>query len=171
MNIRDAVEADLAAIVNIYNASIPNRLATADTEPVSVESRLAWYKQHTSTSRPLWVMEIDSSVVGWLSFRSFYGRPAYHTTAEISIYVSPNYHRQGVAQQLLEKAICQSPTLGLKTLVGFIFAHNEPSLQLFTKYDFERWGYLPKIAELDGIERDLVILGRRVEEKNAISHL
>ncbi|HEY9876164.1 MAG TPA: N-acetyltransferase family protein [Candidatus Obscuribacterales bacterium] len=171
MNIRDAVEADLAAIVNIYNASIPNRLATADTEPVSVESRLAWYKQHTSTSRPLWVMEIDSSVVGWLSFRSFYGRPAYHTTAEISIYVSPNYHRQGVAQQLLEKAICESPTLGLKTLVGFIFAHNEPSLQLFTKYDFERWGYLPKIAELDGIERDLVILGRRVEEKNAISHL
>ena len=171
MNIRDAVEADLAAIVNIYNASIPNRLATADTEPVSVESRLAWYKQHTSTSRPLWVMEIDSSVVGWLSFRSFYGRPAYHTTAEISIYVSPNYHRQGVAQQLLEKAICQSPTLGLKTLVGFIFAHNEPSLQLFTKYDFERWGYLPKIAELDGIERDLVILGRRVEEKNEISHL
>lgn len=165
MNIRDAVEADLAAIVNIYNASIPNRLATADTEPVSVESRLAWYKQHTSTSRPLWVMEIDSSVVGWLSFRSFYGRPAYHTTAEISIYVSPNYHRQGVAQQLLEKAICQSPTLGLKTLVGFIFAHNEPSLQLFTKYDFERWGYLPKIAELDGIERDLVILGRRVEEE------
>ncbi|HEY9875604.1 MAG TPA: N-acetyltransferase family protein, partial [Candidatus Obscuribacterales bacterium] len=154
MNIRDAVETDLAAIVNIYNASIPNRLATADTEPVSVESRLAWYKQHTSTSRPLWVMEIDSSVVGWLSFRSFYGRPAYHTTAEISIYVSPNYHRQGVAQQLLEKAICQSPTLGLKTLVGFIFAHNEPSLQLFTKYDFERWGYLPKIAELDGIERD-----------------
>jgi L-amino acid N-acyltransferase YncA len=165
MNIRDAVEADLAAIVTIYNASIPDRLATADTEPVSVESRLAWYKQHTSTSRPLWVMEIDSGVVGWLSFRSFYGRPAYHTTAEISIYVSPTYHRQGVAQQLLEKAICESPALGLKTLVGFIFAHNEPSLQLFTKYDFERWGYLPKIAELDGIERDLVILGRRVEGK------
>ena len=163
MNLRHAIEADLPAIVDIYNASIPSRIATADTEPVSVESRLAWYKQHTPSSRPLWVMELNRDVAGWLSFRSFYGRPAYHTTAEISIYVSPSYQRRGIGQQLLEQAICQSPSLGLKTLVGFIFAHNEASLQLFTKYGFQHWGYLPGVAELDGVERDLAILGRRVD--------
>jgi L-amino acid N-acyltransferase YncA len=47
-------------------------------------------------------------------------------------------------------------------LLGFIFAHNEPSLRLFAKFGFERWGYLPKVAELDEVERDLVIMGKRV---------
>lgn len=101
MYIRDAVEADLSAIVAIYNASIPNRLATADLNPVSVESRLEWFYQHSSTLRPILVMETDKSILGWLSFQSFYGRPAYQATAEISIYVSPAYQRQRVASSCL----------------------------------------------------------------------
>jgi phosphinothricin acetyltransferase len=63
---------------------------------------------------------------------------------------------------LLERAIAQGPRLGLKTLMGFIFAHNDPSLRLFEKFGFEHWGYYPRVAELDGIERDLVIVGRRL---------
>ena len=34
--IRDATEADLPAIVALYNATIPGRMVTADTEPVTV---------------------------------------------------------------------------------------------------------------------------------------
>lgn len=163
MPIRDATAVDLPAIVEIYNAAIPGRMATADLAPVSVKSRQAWFDNHSPTDRPLWVMELEGKIAGWLSFRSFYGRPAYQATAEISLYVSPDYHRQGVGKQLLQQAIHCSPDLGLKTLVGFIFAHNQPSLELFFKLGFERWGYLPKIAELDGIERDLLILGHRVD--------
>ncbi|MBE9126241.1 MULTISPECIES: GNAT family N-acetyltransferase [unclassified Coleofasciculus] len=168
MYIRDATEADLPTIVEIYNAAVPSRIATADIKPISVESRLRWYHEHIPTSRPLWVMDVEikhsstCAIAGWLSFQSFYGRPAYHATAELSIYIAPNYHRQGIGQQLLERAICQSPTVGLKTLIGFIFAHNQPSLQLFQKNGFQRWGYLPRVADLDGVDRDLVILGRRV---------
>lgn len=162
---RDAVETDLPAIITIYNAAIPSRTATADLEPVSVDSRLSWFHEHTPNSRPIWVMEVDGATLGWLSFQSFYGRPAYKNTAEISIYVAPTYHRQGVARQLLTQAIRQSPALGLKTLLGLIFAHNKPSLQLFEALGFERWGYLPKVAEIDGIERDLIITGRRMSEK------
>lgn len=169
MNIRDAVETDLSAIVAIYNAAIPSRRATADLEPVSIESRLLWFHEHVSSSRPIWVMEVDTeksatpelAIAGWLSFQTFYGRPAYQATAEISIYVAPTYQRRGVARQLLTQAIRKSPSLGLKTLVGLIFAHNQASLQLFESLDFLRWGYLPKVAELDGVERDLVIVGRK----------
>jgi L-amino acid N-acyltransferase YncA len=46
-------------------------------------------------------------------------------------------------------------------LLGFVFAHNEPSLKLLKKFGFSEWGYLPQVANLDGIERDLVILGKR----------
>jgi phosphinothricin acetyltransferase len=164
MEIRDAIATDLPTIVEIYNASIPSRMATADTELISVESRLSWFREHSPTSRPLWVIENEQQIAGWLSFRSFYGRPAYQKTAELSLYISPHFHRQGMGKRLLERAIAKSPELGLHTLVGFIFAHNLPSLNLFSKYHFQPWGYLPRIAELDGIERDLVIVGCRCAE-------
>ena len=164
MVIRDAIETDLPAIVEIYNATIPSRLATADNQPVSVESRQAWFEAHHERDRPIWVMEVDRAIAGWLSFQSFYGRPAYQATAEISIYVDLAYRRCGVGRQLLSQAIRQSPDLGLKTLLGFIFAHNQPSLKLFNSFGFQRWGCLPKVAELDGIECDLLILGYRLGE-------
>ena len=36
------------------------------------------------------------------------------------------------------------------------------SVALFEGFGFSRWGHLPAIAELDGVARDLVIVGRRV---------
>jgi phosphinothricin acetyltransferase len=63
---------------------------------------------------------------------------------------------------LVKRAVAEAPTLGMNTLMGFIFAHNEPSLRLFAEHGFSRWGVLPRIAELDGVERDVVIVGRRV---------
>ncbi|MEH2089310.1 GNAT family N-acetyltransferase [Nostoc sp.] len=164
MTIRHAAETDLPAIVAIYNAAVPSRMATADLEPVSVESRLAWFKGRSPSQRPLWVIEIDGIIAGWLSFQSFYGRPAYSKTAEISIYIAPNFHRSGLGRQLLAQAINESPSLGIKSLVCFIFAHNQPSLKLFETFGFERWGHLPNIAELDSVERDLVIVGLRVSK-------
>lgn len=162
MNIRNAVEADLAAVVAIYNAAIPCRIVTADVEPVTVESRLNWFRSHDSTKRPLWVVEIDEAVVGWVGFQSFYGRPAYDTTAELSVYISPDNQRQGIGQLLLQQAIAHSPSLGIKTLLGFIFAENLPSLRLFEKFGFQRWGYLPGVAQFGNDGRDLVIVGLRL---------
>ena len=162
MTIRDATETDLSAIVEIYNVAIPGRMATADTEPVSVESRRAWFAEHDPGRRPLWVVLADGYIVGWLSFQSFYGRPAYHATAEVSVYVASGKRCAGVARALLSRAIEQAPRLGLKTLLGFIFGHNEPSLRLFESFGFQRWATLPRVAELDGLERDLVIVGRRL---------
>ncbi|WP_138502610.1 GNAT family N-acetyltransferase [Nostoc sp. PA-18-2419] len=164
MMIRHAIETDLPTIVAIYNAAIPSRMATADLELISVESRLAWFKGRSPSQRPLWVIEVEGVIAGWLSFQSFYGRPAYSTTAEISIYIAPAFHRCGLGKQLLAQAIQESSNLGLKTLVCFIFAHNQPSLNLFATFGFQQWGHLPKIAELDGVERDLVIMGLGINQ-------
>ena len=164
MGIREATEDDLARIVEIYNAAIPGRMATADTTPVSVESRRMWFRDHSPEQRPLWVSVDDRTIGGWLSFQSFYGRPAYRATAELSVYVAPTHHRRGIASDLMRRAISRSPDLGLRTLLGFIFGHNEPSLRLFEGFGFARMGVLPRVAELDGVERDLVIVGRRVAE-------
>jgi L-amino acid N-acyltransferase YncA len=160
--IRVATIEDLPAIIEIYNTSIPGRMATADLEPVTVASRMEWFLAHNPEHRPLWVLAADDNIKAWLSFRSFYGRAAYRHTAEVSVYVSPDSLRQKLGDCLLSKAISTAPSLDLKTLVAFIFAHNQPSLNLFKKHDFQQWGYLPQIAELNGIDRDLAILGRQV---------
>jgi len=161
---RAAQPSDLAQIVAIYNSTIPSRMVTADTEQVTVESRIRWFEEHTPTFRPLWVIEIEGRVAGWLSFSSFYGRPAYNKTAELSVYIHQAYRRQGLAAYLLNQAIASAPALKVDTLLGFIFGHNEPSLRLFERFGFSRWGRLPEVAELDGVERDLVIVGRRVPD-------
>ena len=162
MIIRDAVEADLPAIVEIYNAAILTRISTAQLETVSVEERLPWFRKHSPESHPLWVAEIDRRIAGWLSFHPFLKRGAYRATAEISIYVREKFRRAGVGRSLLEKAIAHSPSLKITALVGCVFAHNEPSLRLFERFGFERWGFLPRIARVEGIERDLVIVGRPI---------
>ncbi len=160
MIIRDALESDLPAIIEIYNATVPTRMVTAELEPTTVEARLPWFRNHSPDQHPFWVAEFDGRVIGWLDFKTFLPRCAYRGTAEISVYVDQKFRRRGVARQLLEQAIARAPSLGVDAIVGLIFAHNAPSLKLFERFRFERWGLLPGVARLDGVERDLVVMGR-----------
>ena len=162
IKIRDAIEADLPAIIDIYNVAIATRLSTAQLEPVTVESRRRWLSEHSPDRYPFWVAEIDEQIAGWLTIKGFLPRCAYRGTAELSVYVDQKFRRRGVARTLLEEAIARASSLEITAMVGLIFAHNEPSLRLFGQLGFERWGLLPRVAQLDGIERDLTIVGRRV---------
>ncbi|GAK40961.1 GNAT family N-acetyltransferase [Paenibacillus urinalis] len=154
---------DLPAIVAIYNSTVAGRMVTADLEPVTVESRIPWFEEHSPDKRPLWVMKYDEQIAGWVSLSSFYGRPAYDGTAEVSVYVDEAFRGTGAGSRLIEKVIEDSPRLGVTTLLGFVFGHNEPSLRLLKKYGFEQWGYYPEIAVLDGVRRDLAILGKKLD--------
>ena len=160
---RDAKRSDLEKITEIYNSTIASRLVTADTEPVSVESKMKWFEEHSPEKRPLWVIEDElNEIVGWVSFQSFYGRPAYDATVEISIYLDSNQRGKGLGKQVLGFCIDKAPEFGIKTILGFIFSHNEPSIRLFKHFGFEEWANFPNIATLDDIERSLTILGKRV---------
>ncbi len=162
MKIRDAVESDLPAIVKIYNAAVATRVATAQLEPVTLEERRGWLKEHSADRHPFWVLEIDRKIAGWLTLKPFLPRCAYRGTAEVSVYVRENFRRRGMARRLLEEAISRAPALEISALVGLIFAHNEASVRLFERMGFTRWGLLPGVARLDDTERDLTIMGRHV---------
>ena len=165
---RTAAPHNLPAIVDIYNSTIASREVTADTEPVTLLSRQQWFDDHNPERRPLWVIHSaddaasEPEVLGWMSYSNFYGRPAYSGTAELSIYISEAWRGKGIGQYCLEQAIAFAPEIKVHTLLGFIFGHNAPSLNLFKKYGFDTWANLPRVANLDGIERDLIILGKRV---------
>jgi len=159
---KDASIEDLPIIVDIYNATVPGRMVTADTEPVSVNDRLDWFNEHNPSKRPLWVVECGGEICGWVSLQSFYGRPAYDATAEISIYIHEDFREKGLGKKILNKVIEECPKFEIDTLLGFIFGHNKPSLGLFSSFGFEKWAHLPEVATLDGMKRDLMILGKKV---------
>ncbi len=160
---RHAVESDLPAIVEIYNASIPSRLATADLEPVSVESKLEWFHAHSQDAYPLLVHEADGRIVAWVGFQPFYKRPAHRHTAEVSFYIDPAHQGKGLGKMLMEQAEQTAADAGMiKTLLAYVYAHNLPSIALLKRRGFAEWGLLPHVSEMDGKEYSVVVLGKRI---------
>ncbi len=160
---RNAAPDDLKKIVAIYNSTVASRMVTADTEEVSIESRLQWFNEHAPAKRPLWIVADDNkNTIGWVSFQSFYGRPAYDATAEISIYLDPLQKGKGYGRQVLQYCVDNAPTFGVKNLLDYIFSHNTPSINLFLKLGFTAWGNFKNIALLDGVERSVTIVGKRL---------
>ncbi|MGC4099878.1 N-acetyltransferase family protein [Ferruginibacter sp.] len=163
MQFRDALQSDLPVIVAIYNSTVEGRMVTADTSPVSVESRQQWFEEHTPNKHPLWMVEeADGTVIGWVSLQAFYGRPAYDATAEVSIYLHPSQRGKGYGKKILQYCMDNAYRFAITRLLGFIFSHNTPSLQLFAALGFEEWGNLKDIAQIDGREISVTIVGKRL---------
>jgi phosphinothricin acetyltransferase len=91
-------------------------------------------------------------------------RPGYFITADIAIYLHPEYQNKRLGAYLLTQAVQHAPALGIETLTATIFASNDASIRLFKKFGFEQWGFMPRVARLEGIEKDLVLVGRRLTE-------
>lgn len=171
---RDAIEADLRRVVEIYNFAVATRKCSCDLGPTTVEARRPSFLEHTPNHRPFWVGEDTShpefGVAGYLGFFHFMNeRPGYFITADLAIYLHPDYQGKGLGTYLVTRAIDRAPSLGIETLTATIFASNDSSLALFTKMGFERWGFMPRVARLEGLEKDLVLVGRRLGEPGAVA--
>ena len=130
---------DLPEIVRIYNQTIPTRQSTADLEPVTVSDREEWFKSHNQHHRPLWLIKSDNQVFGWISLADF-----YHLGVKALEFVESNVKN-----------------FGIETILAYIFGHNAPSQGLFKKFSYVQWAHLPEVAEMDGVKRDLDILGKK----------
>jgi L-amino acid N-acyltransferase YncA len=164
MTIRCSTNADWSAIIEIYNQAVALGNATADTVPVTLESRRSWLESHNETKYPIYVFDCGGEVAGWCSISPYRaGREALRYTAEISYYVSESHRRQGVASGLVQHAIEACPKLSIKTLFGILLETNEASIGLLKRLRFEEWGRLPGVADFSGVECGHLYLGRRVE--------
>jgi len=163
LTVRDATDADLPAVVAIYNQSIPGGWSTADTAPVAVADRVDWFGKFDPKRRPLWVAELGGEVVAWVGLTSFYaGRPAYDATAEISLYVGTAYHGRGIGRHLKERMIAACPGLGVTTLLSLHFDHNAATQKLNDALGFVAMGHLTEIAVVQGVKRGLLISALRI---------
>jgi len=163
MRIRFAQLDDLPIIVDIYNQSIPSKRSTGDTQPLRVEERVAWFDEHRPDTHPIFVAEVDGQVAGWCSLSAYRpGRAALRFTAEISYYLAPAYHRQGIGTASVQHALAACPALRIRHLFAIVLEGNTASLKLLEKMGFTQWGYLPRVADFDGKEEGHLYYGRHV---------
>jgi phosphinothricin acetyltransferase len=155
--IRRATLADLPTIVRIYNQSVPDRNATCDLEPSTLEERIPWFHHHDDRY-PLWVAALRDRVIGWAALSPYSEKAGYRRTVENSVYVDRDHRGHGLGRRLLDYTLEEAQRLGYHAIIARIFAHNPGSLGLHHAFGFEQMGYLKEVAEMDGVFRDVVYL-------------
>ena len=142
--IRPATEDDLPSILDIYNDAILNTTATFDTEPQTLEEKLAWFHE-TSYPYVVPVGERGAQVVGWASLRRFRPKAAYRYTAENSVYVRRDCHAEGIGTALMQALMEKTDENGFHTIIAGIAGDNPASLRLHRRFGFA----------LVGVEREV----------------
>ena len=164
MIIRKAVETDLPAVVEILNHGIKTRNSVGYNERQTVEAMKEWFEEHLLGLRfPILVAEEEGRVLGWISLSPYRkGREAFNRAGEVSAYIHEDHHRTGLGQKLLDEMLRLAGGMGYKIIFAIVLDRNNPSISLLEKNNFERWAFLPEVAEIDGILLNHIYFGRRL---------
>lgn len=147
--IRLAKESDLPAIVTVYNEAIRETTATFDTEEKTVADQKPWFEKHKER-HPIFVCELNGSVVGWASINEWSDRCAYADTAENSVFVLKNHHGRGIGKMLMQKILEAAKERKYHTLIARISDGNEASLILHRNLGFIDIGTMREVGKKFG---------------------
>ncbi|MGA8847902.1 MAG: metalloregulator ArsR/SmtB family transcription factor [Nocardioides sp.] len=157
---RAMTHADLGRVAEIYAEGIATRLATFETEvPDRANFAARWLPGHR------WVAELDTTVVGWTGANPTSTRACYSGVAETSVYVAAEARGRGVGRTLLHRQVTEADAGDLWTLQTSIFPENKASLALHRSAGYVTLAVRSRIARLDGVWRDTVLLERRRPEQ------
>ncbi len=147
VQIRDASEDDLPAILDIYNHVILNTTAVYSEQPHTLSMRQNWYHDRINSNFPVFVADLDSRVAGFSSFGHFRAWPCYRYTVELSVYVEASQRGKGISKKLLQSLIDRAIEMNIHVMIAGISADNEVSLNLHHSFgfvevaDFKEVGY------------------------------
>jgi L-amino acid N-acyltransferase YncA len=147
---------DATDVLAIYGYGLSTRNATFETDMPSWQQ---WDQGHHPYCRL--VFETDRLVTGWAALSPVSKRACYDGAAEISVYVAEGFWGRKIGSRLLASAISESEKNGIWTLFASVFPDNEATLRLHLGRGFRTLGVRERIAKLDGVWRDTVILERR----------
>ena len=159
VKVRPAIDADLPAILDIYNHAVLHTTASYDYEPWDRQKREEWFADHVRHDYPVLVAEnAENRVIGWGSLSRFHSRPGYRFTAEDSIYVAQDSRSCGVGQKLLAPLIDGARARQFHSIIGLIDAQNEASIRLHARFGFEKVAYLKQVGHKFGRWLDVVYM-------------
>jgi len=162
MEIRDAVEADLKRITEIYNEVLTTSTAIFSDHPVTVDERIRWWKDRVQQGYPVLVAVAEDDVAGFATFGDFRSWPGYRFTVEGTIHIDASARRQGVGQALLMALIERAQAAGKHVMIAGVDAANEASLQFLEGFGFERVGHLHEVGYKFDRFLDLIFLQYRL---------
>ena len=156
MRARIASPDDAAAMAEIYNQGIEDRMATFETRPRSAGDVRTWF----DGVHPIVVVEDDGRVVAFASTSTYRPRECYAGVAEFSVYVAREARGLGAGRVAMEALLRESERAGFWKLVSRVFTENTASLRLLRSVGFREVGTYEKHAKLDGAWRDVIIVER-----------
>ncbi len=157
--IEDAADADLPAILAIYNDVIATSTAVFSEESVTLENRADWFAARRASGFPVLVSrEPSGAVAGFASYGDFRSWPGFRFTVEHSIHVRADLRGTGVGAPLLEALEAHARTSGKAAMVAGIDAENVASIRLHARAGFVRAGTLPGVGYKFGRWLDLTFM-------------
>lgn len=157
MMIRTAKEEDMPELLDIYNYEVEHGFATFDLTPKTMEERMVWFRDHNVGNHPLIVAEEDNRAVGYASLSSYRPKEAYKTTVELSIYVSKDYRRKGIAGKLAAAIIeIARNNDDVHTVISVITGGNEASVLLHENLGFTYSGTMKEMGMKFGKMLDII---------------
>jgi phosphinothricin acetyltransferase len=156
--VRDAGEADLPAILEIYNAAVLNETSIWNDDVSDLADRRAWWQTRTSSGLPVYVADLDGVVAGYGTFGEFRANQGYRFTVEHSIYVTSSVQRRGIGRVLLTRLIAEARRVNMRVMIEGIAADNVASIALHQRFGFVETGRLPQVGFKFGRWLDLVFM-------------
>ena len=156
--VRPAGDADLPAILAIYNHAVANTTAIWNDTLVDLDNRKAWLAARLALGYPVLVAEDEGAVAGYGSFGDFRPFDGYRFSVEHSVYVAEGSRRRGVASAVLTALTDRARELGKHVMIAGIAGDNAASLALHAQHGFTETGRMPEVGHKFGRWLDLVFL-------------
>lgn len=164
MIIRDACNADVAGIAEIYNHAVRYTTAVWNETVVDVANRQRWLKDKQSAGYPVLVAVDRDVVLGYATYGQFRPFDGYRHTVEDSIYVHPASQGRGVGSALLGELIARADRDGMHVMVAAIEARNTASIGLHSRHGFTHVGRLPEVGFKHDSWLDLIVMQRMINQ-------
>jgi phosphinothricin acetyltransferase len=160
MEVRDATEADLPAILAIINEATVNTTAVWGLAPATLEARHAWWRDRVEAGFPVLVAAEGDAVFGFASYGSFRPWEGYKYTVEHSVYVDAAARGRGVGRLMLGALIDHATASGKHVMVAGIEAGNTVSIRLHAAFGFTACGTLTQVGRKFDRWLDLLFMQR-----------
>ena len=152
-NIRQAREADVPAIGDLYNYFVRQTAITFDLEEVSLENRIKWFDQFDQfdqfgeTGRyRLFVAGTGGALAGFAYSSRYRAKAAYDTTVETTIYTRDDTQRRGLGRALYGALFTALEGENIHRAIAVIAEPNAASDGLHSALGFRKIGVLSDVG-------------------------
>jgi len=149
---------DADAIREIYNHEVLTSTATFDLVPRSAQDQRTWLHERSGAHAVVVAVDDADAVCGFGSLSPYRPRPAYATSVEDSVYVSPDHQGEGVGKLLLGGLVERAEQHGFHTVVARIVGGHDASIALHRSLGFDHVGTERQIGRKFGQWLDVVVM-------------